>query len=60
MPAASAEPLRTVISNDSHLPHPVRLMIFYFSGTGNSEWAARQLAEQLSQTLVSIADDMRI
>ncbi len=34
-------------------------MIFYFSGTGNSEWAARQLAEQLSQTLVSIADDMR-
>lgn len=31
-------------------------MIFYFSGTGNSEWAARELARLTSDRAVSIAD----
>lgn len=31
-------------------------MIFYFSGTGNSLWVARQLAEKLQDTLVPIAE----
>lgn len=31
-------------------------MIFYFSGTGNSRWAARQLAEQTGEELVFIPD----
>ena len=34
-------------------------MIFYFTGTGNTLWAARQLAEATGDTLVSIADELR-
>ena len=30
-------------------------MIFYFSGTGNSAWAARKLANMLNDTLVNMA-----
>lgn len=30
-------------------------MIFYFSGTGNSAWVARQLAEKQNEELFSIA-----
>ena len=30
-------------------------MIFYFSGTGNSAWVARQLAEGQNEELLSIA-----
>lgn len=33
-------------------------MIFYFSGTGNSEWAARTLAELLDDKVISIAEVM--
>lgn len=33
-------------------------MIFYFSGTGNSEWVARQLATQLNDRLHFIPDEM--
>ena len=29
-------------------------MILYFSGTGNSQWAARRLAEALDDEVVSI------
>lgn len=31
-------------------------MIFYFSGTGNSRWVAKQLAEAFSEELVPVAD----
>ena len=31
-------------------------MIFYFSGTGNSLWVARQLAEELQECLVPMAE----
>ena len=31
-------------------------MIFYFSGTGNSQWAAKMLAAETGDTLVSIPD----
>ena len=31
-------------------------MIFYFSGTGNSQWAAKMLAAETGDTLVSILD----
>lgn len=31
-------------------------MIFWFSGTGNSRWVAEQLARQLNDRLISIAD----
>jgi ferredoxin len=34
-------------------------MIFYFSGTGNTQWAARQLAEATGEELLSIADELR-
>ena len=30
-------------------------MIFYFSGTGNSEWVARQLADALGERLIGMA-----
>lgn len=33
-------------------------MIFYFSGTGNSLWAARKLAEITQDSLISIAEQM--
>lgn len=31
-------------------------MIYYFSGTGNSEWVAKQLGKQLEDRIVNIAD----
>ena len=31
-------------------------MIFYFSGTGNTRWAARQLAKATGETLISITE----
>ena len=34
-------------------------MIFYFTGTGNTLWAARRLAQATGDTLHSIADEMR-
>ena len=34
-------------------------MIFYFSGTGNTLWVARQLAEATDDTLLSIADELK-
>lgn len=34
-------------------------MIFYFSATGNSEWAAQTLAEQTHDRIVSITDAMQ-
>ena len=34
-------------------------MIFYFSGTGNTRWVARQLAEATGEELINIADEMR-
>lgn len=34
-------------------------MIFYFSGTGNSEWVARQLAAQLNDQLRFIPEEMK-
>ena len=35
-------------------------MILYFSGTGNSRWAARQLAEHLGDgDIVSVNDALR-
>jgi len=33
-------------------------MIFYFSGTGNSEWIARQVAAYQNEKLISIAEEM--
>lgn len=33
-------------------------MIYYFSGTGNSEWVARKLASLLGEQLISIAEAM--
>lgn len=34
-------------------------MIFYFSGTGNTAWIARQLANATGEALCSIADELR-
>ena len=34
-------------------------MVFYFSGTGNTLWLARQMAEGTGDRLVSMADEMR-
>ena len=34
-------------------------MIFYFSGTGNSKWAAKTLALETDETLVSIPEVMK-
>ena len=34
-------------------------MIFYFSGTGNTQWVARQLAEATGEELLSIPDELR-
>lgn len=33
-------------------------MIFYFSGTGNTRWAARQIADKTGDKTVNIADEM--
>lgn len=33
-------------------------MIFYFSGTGNSAWVARQIAKAQHEELLSIAEEM--
>ena len=34
-------------------------MIFYFSSTGNSKWAAKKLADKTCDRLVSIVDVLR-
>jgi ferredoxin/flavodoxin len=34
-------------------------MIFYFSGTGNTRWVAKQLAEATGETLYFIPDEMK-
>ena len=34
-------------------------MIFYFTGTGNTRWAAQQLAEATNDTLLYIPDELR-
>ena len=34
-------------------------MVFYFSGTGNTYWVARQISEAIGEPLVNIADEMR-
>ena len=34
-------------------------MIFYFSGTGNTRWAAQQLAEATHERLLFIADELK-
>ena len=34
-------------------------MIFYFSGTGNTRWVAKQLAEATGETLYFIPEEMR-
>ena len=34
-------------------------MIFYFSGTGNTRWAAQTLAERTGEHLISIAEEMK-
>ena len=34
-------------------------MIFYFSGTGNTEWAAKRLAQRTSERMIFIADEMK-
>ena len=33
-------------------------MIFYFSGTGNSKWIAREISAVQHERLISIADEM--
>ena len=33
-------------------------MIFYFSGTGNSKWIAREVAAYQHEKIISIADEM--
>lgn len=33
-------------------------MIFYFSGTGNTEWAARYIAEQIGERLIDMAKEV--
>lgn len=33
-------------------------MIFYFSGTGNSAWAARRIAEEQNEDLLAIAEEI--
>ena len=34
-------------------------MIFYFSGTGNTRWAARRLAEATGERLLAISEELR-
>ncbi len=34
-------------------------MIFYFSGTGNSLWVAKQLGEAFQEPLISVADELK-
>ena len=34
-------------------------MIFYFSGTGNTRWAAKELAERTGEKLLFIPDEMK-
>ena len=34
-------------------------MIFYFSGTGNTRWAAQRLSQATGEELISIADQLR-
>ena len=35
-------------------------MIFYFSGTGNSEWVAKQLSDKLEDQVMNIADKNQV
>ena len=34
-------------------------MIFYFSGTGNTRWAAERLAQETGERLLFIPDEMK-
>ena len=34
-------------------------MIFYFTGTGNSLWVAKQLKETFDEPLIAIADELK-
>lgn len=34
-------------------------MIFYFSGTGNTQWVAQQIAEATGEALLNIAEELR-
>ena len=34
-------------------------MIFYFTGTGNSLWVAKQLKEAFDEPLIAIADELK-
>ncbi|MCR4765229.1 MAG: EFR1 family ferrodoxin, partial [Bacteroidaceae bacterium] len=34
-------------------------MIFYFSGTGNTRWAATQLAQAINEQLLFIPDEIK-
>ena len=34
-------------------------MIFYFSGTGNTRWAAERLAQETGEKLLFIPDEMK-
>ena len=34
-------------------------MIFYFSGTGNSAWVARQIAKAQQEELLAIAEEIK-
>ena len=31
-------------------------MVFYFSGTGNTQWAAEELARTIGETLINISE----
>ena len=35
-------------------------MIFYFSGTGNTRWAAEEIAKAIGERLIFIPDEIRV
>lgn len=45
-----------MIFDGSAYPHYKSIMIFYFTGTGNSKWIAELLSKKLSESVVSIND----
>ena len=57
----SARHLQMNVGNSSNgFPiFDLRTMIFYFSGTGNTRWIARQIAEAVGEELVFIPDAIR-